>query len=103
MHKRFLIATLAAALLLLGPAQGAFAHGGGYGDRYGRGYGGGGCQYDNRCSNGNGNRNGNGYGSSNDGSQKWWDCRSDPYRDNDQYQTPCRYYSECTNYPRCKD
>ena len=32
-----------------------------------------------------------------------WDCRSDPDRDHNRYRQPCRYYSECTNYPRCKD
>jgi hypothetical protein len=89
MHKRFLVAAVAAALLLFGPSQGAFAHS--------RGYGGGNCGYDNGCS------NRDDYGSSNDENQKWYDCRSDPYRDNNRYQTPCRYYEECTNYPRCKD
>ena len=32
-----------------------------------------------------------------------YDCRYDPDRDNNRYRQPCRYYSECTQYPRCKD
>ena len=32
-----------------------------------------------------------------------WDCRSDPYRDHNRYRKACRYYEDCTQYPRCKD
>jgi hypothetical protein len=163
MHKRFVVAVLAGALLLFGAPQYTFARsgGGGRGDHgrhersehssrsyYGHpysyygypnyygGYGGYGG-YDNGCSsdgggyptrgyNGGsyngGSYNGGSYngGSYNGGSynggcnnrgsygpsypdQGSWDCRSDPDRDRNRYHAPCRYYSECTNYPRCKD
>jgi hypothetical protein len=87
MHRRFVIATFAAALLLLGTPHGAMAASGGYRE----------CRSEERCP------GHDDYRAPDDGSEKWYDCRYDPYRDNDRYQTPCRYYSECTNYPRCKD
>lgn len=92
MRTRILAATLAGALLLFGAPHGAFAQGAerGGGGNHGR------CGYDDGCTD-------RGDHGASDPSQRWWNCRYDPYRDNYRDRTPCRYSEECTNYPRCKD
>lgn len=93
MRTRVLVATLTGVLFLFGAPHAAFAQGeSGEGGSARR------CGYTHYCSEKSGDD-----GSSGDPSQRWWDCRYDPYRDNYRDRTPCRYYEECTNYPRCKD
>jgi len=91
MRTRIVVTTLAGALLFFGGSPAAFAQGDagpGYTPR---------CGYTHYCSGDSDDADSSGQ------PERYWNCRQDPFRDDESYGAPCRYSQDCTNYRRCED